>query len=237
MAADRGGRRTPDGRPAGAAGFEADFWQQIYGQPQTMDGLVNAQAHAACIASAFGVALQPVDSVIDLGFGLGRMLEAVLLALRPRRAFGIEPSPSAFESVRGRRVAPPTTKLSLERVDLVSWCRRPDQPHHAVDLGVCASVLQYLEDEEVAEVVPVLARRLRWLYLSVPTDEEYVQQARDEGFDDPWAISRPRAFYLDLLRPWFDVVGARLLESRVRVERWQSPFTDDLFRGWPEARG
>ncbi|MCB9664517.1 MAG: hypothetical protein H6732_10400 [Alphaproteobacteria bacterium] len=229
------GRRTPDGRPAGAAGFDDAFWQQVYGRPETMDGLVNARAHAACIASAFEVALQPLDSVIDLGFGLGHMLQAVLEAVRPRRAFGIEPSPSAFASVQGRRLAPAETRLSLERLDLVGWCRRPTHPRHEVDLGVCASVLQYLEDEEVVEVVPVLAQRLRWLYLTVPTDAEYLQQAEDEHFVDPWAIHRPRAFYVDLLRPWFDVVGTRLLESRVRVERWQSPFTDDLYRGWPDG--
>jgi hypothetical protein len=93
-------------------------------------------------------------------------------------------------------------------------------------------VLQYLSDAECEEVVPVLAGRVRWLYLSVPTEVEYARLQRDLDFADPWAHVRPKAWYRDLLAPHFDRVGLRLLESRVGSPADESPFTEELFRGW-----
>lgn len=219
-------------RPEGAKGFDDTFWRTNYADPSAMDGVTNASSHAAYLKGSFGVVLAEVRSVADFGFGMGHMFEAVLEAFQPFKALGIEPSPSVYEAVRFRNLDRHATRLVLENTDLASWCRRPDHPRLRFDLGVCTGVLQYLTEAELDLVVPVLSQRLKWLYLNVPTDEEFDRMAADTGFEDPWAIRRPLAYYTDLLRPHFDRVGTRLLESRVNVDERESPFTDLLFRGW-----
>lgn len=226
-----------DQLPRGAAGFDDAYWRTCYGQPQRMDGVVNAKAHAAYLKASFDVVMQPVRSVVDLGFGLGHVLREVLDAFRPAKALGIEPSAPAFESVRFADLAPAGVPLKLERLDLLSWCRRPNHPSNRFDLGVCTGVWQYLTDDELEQVVPALATRLRWLYLTVPTDVEFGWQARDEDFVDPYATHRSRGWYRELLSPVWVPVGARLLESRLALSEDDSPFTDHLFRGWEDVAG
>jgi hypothetical protein len=216
----------------GARGFGDDFWRANYADPDNMDGVANAVPHATYLKSSFDVAMQSVESIADFGFGLGHLFEAVLKAFQPYKALGIEPSVPAFEAVRFRLVPPTRTNLKLETVDLVSWCRRPDHPKLRHELGLCTSVFQYLTDDELIEIVPVLARRLQWLYFAVPTEAEYDRLVVDTGFQDPWAIRRPVGWYRELLSPHFERVGQRLLESRVNVPEARSPFVEELFRGW-----
>jgi hypothetical protein len=222
------GGTSPPG--SGARGFGQEFWTRNYAEPERMDGVHNAVAHATFLRASFDVVLGEVHSVVDLGFGLGFVFQAVLEAFAPYKALGIEPSPPAFLAAQARLKPPERTKLRLEQVDLASWCARPDSTKTRFDLGVCTSVLQYLGDEELEAVIPVLARRVRYLYLTVPTAEEFEQQARDEQFVDPWAVQRPRSEWRALLGPHFTAVGARLLESRHAVQETDSRFTDHLYR-------
>jgi hypothetical protein len=210
--------------------FDDTYWQVNYAEPEIMDGVVNADAHAAYVKASFDVAMAAPISLADFGFGLGRMFQAMLTALRPHRAYGLEPSPTAFEAGRYHLRAPRGTRLELEPLDLVTWCGLPDDAARDFDLGVCASVLQYLPDDDVPVVLATLARRCTWLYLSVPTAEEQARLHADHDFVDAWAHERPRDWYLRRISPHFDVVGARLLESRARRGWSVSPFTDHLFR-------
>lgn len=210
--------------------FDDTYWQVNYADPEIMDGVVNAEAHAAYVKASFDVVMAAPVSLADFGFGLGRMFQAMIDALRPRRAYGLEPSPTAFEAGRHHLRTPRGTRLVLEPLDLSAWCGLPDDPARDFDLGVCASVLQYLPDADVGVVLDTLARRCTWLYLSVPTAEEQARLRADYGFQDPWAHVRPRTWYLEQLAPHFEVVGARLLESRSRRGWSESPFTDHLFR-------
>lgn len=222
---------SPPGGPKGHEGFDETYWRENYGELADMDGIGNAEAHARYLRASFDVVLQPVRSVADFGFGMGRVFEAVLAAFEPFKALGIEPSPVVYDNAASRTLCGEKTNLALERTDLLTWCRKPDHARLRFDLGVCTSVWQYLDDASLEEVVPVLARRVRWLYLTVPTAEELEQQ-RADGFHDRYAIGRPRRWYIDLLAPHFTRVGARLVESRERVEEAESPFTDQLFRDW-----
>jgi hypothetical protein len=215
---------------SGARGFGADFWKQNYSDLQQMDCINNATAHARYLKASFDVVLQEITSVADLGFGLGHLFAAVLEEVRPYKALGIEPSGHAFARAKARLSPPDQTKLRMLQVDLAGWCRASDTARDRFDLGVCTSVLQYLTDEELEEVLPVMARRFRYVYLTVPSAEELDYQENVEQFVDAWAIHRPRREWRAWLAPHFRVVGTRLLESRVTVTRASSPFTDQLFR-------
>jgi hypothetical protein len=218
-------------REKGREGFALDYWQANYSEPEEMDGIVNAGEHALYLKHFFGVEYVDINSVIDFGFGLGHIFEAVLKEFIPYRAQGIEPSEHAFKEVKKRAIRPvESTNLKIECTDLVSWCEKNKDKGRAFDLGICTSVFQYLEDKEIEKVLPVMAAKTKFLYFSVPTDKELDRQKSDLEFCDQYAIRRSRSRYLKWLAPHFTIVGARLLESRHFHDEETTPFTDLLFR-------
>jgi hypothetical protein len=197
-----------------------------------MDNIVNAKEHARYMDSLFKLESVDVSSVIDLGFGLGILFKEVLKTFKPYRALGIEPSKYPFEIVSKKKLTTiESTKLTLENIDLLTWAKR-DRPkdNKIFDLGLCTSVFQYLSDEEIEIVLPVMAKRIRYLYFSVPTNLELKRQVLDLEFKDEYAIARTREQYLKFLSPHFTIVGSRLLESKVHFTEEDTHFTDLLFR-------
>lgn len=215
----------------GANGFNDDYWAVNYSEPEEMDNIINAAEHAAYMKAIFALESVDISTVIDLGFGLGILFEEVLKTFLPYRAQGIEPSKFAFDLVSKKDIRPvESTKLILENTDLVSWATKPQKKEKIFDLGICTSVLQYLSDEEIKTVMPILATRVRYLYLSVPTDLELKQQIEEVKFKDEYAIHRSREKYLKFIHPHFTFISSRLLESKVHSEENLSSFTDLLFR-------
>ena len=71
------------------------------------------------------------------------------------------------------------------------------------DLGICTSIFQYLTDKDLKEIIPILSERIRYLYLTVPTDIELGRQISELDFKDEYAIHRSREKYQRLLKPHF----------------------------------
>lgn len=196
-----------------------------------MDCIGNAKEHARYLKSYFAVEHVQVTSIIDLGFGLGHLFREMLKAFIPYRAVGIEPSEYVFKKAKPDKWRPvESTELKLFQEDLVTWCRSDRKKYMNFDLGICTSVFQYLSDEELKEVLPVLSRRIKFLYLTVPTDVELARQVSELDFKDEYAIHRTRDQYMKLLRPHFTFISSRLLESKHHFNQETSPFTDLLFR-------
>lgn len=215
----------------GAKGFSKEYWDANYADPEEMDNIVNAKEHAEYLKAIMGLEYVDISSVIDLGFGLGFLFEEVLKTFVPYRAHGIEPSRYPFEIVFNRNISPAkSTKLILENTDLVSWAKNKSKREKTFDLGLCTSVFQYLSDEEIEFVMPILAQRIRYLYFSVPTNLELKRQVSDLEFKDEYAIHRTREKYLKLIRPHFTFISSRLLESKVHFDEESTNFTDLLFR-------
>lgn len=215
----------------GSAGFSDQYWNVNYAQPDDMDGIFNAQDHALYLKHFFAIELTDISSVVDLGFGLGHLFTAVLENFVPYKALGIEPSLYPFEAFKQKKLnLPDSTKLSLERTDIASWCQKPYKREPRFDLGLCTSVFQYLSDEEIQKILPVLSRRIKYLYFSVPTDIEY-RRLRDElDFVDSYAYWRTQKEYLDFIRPHFTIISSRILESKYFFSEDNTNFTDVLFR-------
>lgn len=205
--------------------FGPDYWRINYREPETMDGIGNADRHADYLRSLFALDDIQIRSVIDLGFGLGYLFRAVLETFKPYAAYGIEPSTHAF--TRARQGPLRETGAKLENIDLQTWAGRPSRTY---DLGICTSVLQYLSDADLRRCLPVMAKRIRYLYVTVPTDVELVRQARELDFRDPFALRRSRQAYRRRLGAHFTFVSSRLLESKVHFDEWNTPFTELLFR-------
>jgi len=214
-----------------AKGFERSYWQENYSEPAEMDGIVNCAQHAHYLKSFFAVDYVDINTMIDFGFGLGFMFEEILKAFNPYRAWGIEPSRPAFDEVLKRGISPnESTKLTLKPWDLVSWSRQVKKSAKWFDLGVCTSVFQYLSEEQLNEVLPVMAKSVKYLYFSVPTDFELKRQVSDLEFNDQYAIARSKEFYQKLLFPHFTIISSRVLESKFHFDEDNTFFTDYLFR-------
>ena len=221
-------------REQGAHGFSQRYWKDNYSCLKEMDGVANATGHALYCKSFLELEQISVDSVIDFGFGLGHLFEAFLRILRPRRAEGIEPSPSAFQKVSSRQIAPSArTSLKLRPLDLVAWAehisklkRRPRR----FELGICTSVFQYLSQKQIELVLPVMAQQVHYLYFSVPTVTEIERQEREFHFRDAYAFERDQSTYLKWLSPHFTVVGCRILESKYYFTTDNTVCSDHLFR-------
>lgn len=211
-------------------GFEKDYWEKNYAQPEEMDNIFNAKEHAEYLKSILTLEGVDVNSVIDLGFGLGVLFKEVLKTFKPYRAHGIEPSEHPFLIVSKKKMAVESTKLTLENIDLVSWAKKDYKKDRTYDLGLCTSVFQYLSDEEIEFVMPIMAKRIRFLYFSAPTNLELKKQIEDVEFKDEYAIHRSKERYLKLIRPHWTIVSSRLLESKVHFDEDTTHFTDLLFR-------
>lgn len=209
-------------------GFGQDYWDRLYHTPGHVDGCGNAAEHAAYLRALFYLEMAHVDSIADFGFGLGRMLVAMTHAFKPSRVLGIEPSTVAFAQFDANELH--VGQHQLRNTDLLSWCQQSPDAFTFFDLGICSSVLQYLSDDELSDVIPVLAHRLKWLYLTVPTTDEYTKMDQQSGFHDPYAIARSVDHYRQLLAPHFEFVSSRLLESRRLGGLQASPFTEAVFR-------
>jgi hypothetical protein len=216
----------------GKAGFSKEYWDVNYATPLEMDNIVNAKEHAKYMQSLFNLEYLEIESVIDLGFGLGYLFKEVLKVFNPYRAYGIEPSEFPFKEVVRKGIAPnESTKLLLDNIDLVTWAQKKDAKIEKIfDLGLCTSVLQYLTDEEIKIVMPIMAKRMRYLYFSVPTDVELQRQIEEVEFKDEYAIHRTKEKYYKLISPHFTFISSRMLESKIHFDESTTHFTDLLFR-------
>jgi hypothetical protein len=210
--------------------FDKTYWDKNYSDPMSMDGIGNAKDHVRYLKSFLTLEHVDISTIIDLGFGYGHLFREMLRAFIPHTALGIEPSPFAFKKAKPDKWRPtPSTELTLKQEDLISWSRGKKKIE-PFDLGICTSVFQYITDKDLKEIIPILSKRMRYLYLTVPTDKELERQVEDLDFKDEYAIHRSREKYQKLLRPHFTFVSARVLESKHFFDEESTSFTDLLYR-------
>lgn len=211
--------------------FEQEYWDKNYSQPNSMDGIGNAKDHAKYLKSFFDLELVDISTIVDLGFGYGHLFQKMMKTFIPYRACGVEPSKFAFNKARSRKLKPvESTKLKLYNESLQTWCQRKENKNLRFDLGLCNSVLQYIPTKDLEEIIPVLARRVKFLYLTVPTDIELDRQIEELDFYDSYAIRRSRKFYRSLLSKNFTNISSKLWESKSFYNEKTTLFTDLLYR-------
>ena len=210
--------------------FDKTYWDKNYSDPMSMDGIGNAREHARYLKSFLTIEHVDISTVIDLGFGYGHLFREMLKTFIPHTAVGIEPSSFAFKKAKPDKWRPvESTDLKLYEEDLLTWCRTT-RKNNIFDLGICTSVFQYLSDKDLKEIIPILSKRVKYLYLTVPTDIELNRQIDELDFKDEYAIRRSREKYQRLLRPYFTFVSSRVLESKHFFNEETTHFTDLLYR-------
>jgi SAM-dependent methyltransferase len=211
--------------------FDEAYWQHNYAEPETMDGIGNAKEHLRYIQAVFALEQIDIASIIDLGCGHGVLFKKLLKTYLPYQAMAIEPSEVMFSKLKIDKLKPvDSTKLTLYQEDLLTWCKRKTSRNLRFDLAICMSVFQYIAQEQLQQIIPILAQRVKFLYLTVPTDHELKKQRENLQFHDHYAIERSQKFYLDLLKPHFRFVSNRLLESKFYFNDETTLFSDMLFR-------
>lgn len=212
------------------ANFDKTYWDKNYSDPMSMDGIGNAKEHTRYLKSFLAVEHVEITSIVDLGFGYGHLFREMMKTFIPYKAVGIEPSPYAFKKVKPDKLRPvDSTDLKLYQEDLVTWCRTKRKDNE-FDLAICTSVFQYLTDKELKEVLPVIAKRVKYLYLTVPTDVELGRQVSELEFKDEYAIHRTREKYHKMIKPHFTFISSRILESKSFFDEESTSFTDLLYR-------
>jgi len=211
--------------------FSKEYWDQNYSEPHTMDCIGNANLHTKYLKSFMDLELVDISSIIDFGFGYGHLFQKMLKAFLPYQACGIEPSKYAFDKARKRKLKPvESTKLTLYNESLEDWCKREDSKKTRFDLGICTSVFQYLDEETLEKILPILARRVKYLYLTVPTDIELDRQIEELEFHDKYALRRSCEFYREIVGREFTNISSKLWESKFYFDEQTTLFTDLLYR-------
>jgi len=209
--------------------FDHDYWKKNYSDPMEMDGIGNAKEHASYLKASFELEQIDISSIIDFGFGLGFLLKEIAQTFLPYRLAGIEPSEYAFEQVDEAFFGlPNSTRIELLNQDLLAWSQNNKKTYY--DLGICTSVFQYLDKRTLEEILPILSQRVKYLYLSFPTNKELKRQREEVDFDDIYAKKRSKQFYDDLILPYFTVVSCRLLESKHYFTDNTTHFSDLYYR-------
>ena len=211
--------------------FSKEYWIDNYSDPQSMDGIGNAKLHAKYLKAFLDLELVDISSIIDFGFGYGYLFQTMLKTFIPYKAYGIEPSEFAFKKATKRKLKPvESTKLELKCETLQEWCKRPDSKQLHFDLGLCNSVFQYIPDEDLPFIVETISRRVKYLYLSVPTDKELKRQVEEVEFCDSYALHRSQEFYHSVLSKHFTFISSKFLESKYYFNEETTLFTDLLYR-------
>lgn len=211
--------------------FDKEYWDKNYYDPESMDGIGNAKLHAKYLKSFLELEQVDVSSIIDFGFGYGYLFQEMMKAFIPYKATGLEPSEFAFNKTSRRKLKPvESTELDLRCESIQEWCKRKEGPKVRFDLGLCNSVLQYIPDKDLPFIIETLSKRVKYLYLSVPTDTELKRQREEVDFHDTYAIGRSQSYYNRVLSKNFTFISSKFLESKYYFNKETTLFTDLLFR-------
>lgn len=210
--------------------FDKDYWDKNYSEPSTMDGIGNVKDHSRYLSAYFNLEGVEVDSLIDFGCGFGHLVGEMLKKFGPIKVTALEPSPFAYKKLLKRIERFHHPDFKAYPLSLQQWFAEQKNLKNVYDLGLCNSVFQYVSDNDLKKVIPLMSKTVRFLYLTVPTNEELSRQVDELGFKDEYAIHRSREFYQKLLRPHFTFISSRVLESKFHFDEKTSPFTDLLFR-------
>ncbi len=212
-------------------GFDQKYWNENYSEPMTMDGIGNAHHHAQYLKNLFDLDGIEIQSIIDFGFGHGDLLVEMAKVFNPQEVMGIEASEYIFE-LRKKYLANHLKKNSanLLNLDLKEWCLDNQKNRKVYDLGICTSVFQYIDSKDFKLILPILSKKVRFFYLTFPTNKELLKQRKELEFFDQYALSRTRSFYWKTISPYFTVVSNRLLESKYHFNEKTTAFTEFFYR-------
>lgn len=184
--------------------FDAAYYDRFYKDPSTRATSSDEQATlAAFIVSYLRYLEIEVGSILDIGCGLGDLLNNVHRAFPDAKATGVDISEYLCETYGWH---------------LGSVIDYQDKPHNVV---ICSDVLGYLGDKACAKAIKNLATLCASaLYLSVLTEEDLA--ICDQNHTDMRQQARPYEWYQQRLSKYFVSVGGGLfLRKPLQTSVWR----------------
>lgn len=215
--------QTANGLP-----FDKMYWDDMYAEDDEsiIDGVYNAENHAKYVYELFQLFEISVKSLGDMGFGLGVLLREFAMRFKPKQIVAVDPSDESINNLLNKKwhksfnIA--IQKSTIEDFNISYLSENP------LDLLICNSVIQYIPNKNMILIFEKLSKICKYLYISIPTDEDYKYMKEYLNFSDPYAYSRKKKFYLNSWNKYFSIVSHNLLESKFHVA--ESPFLFELFR-------
>lgn len=190
--------------------FDSNYWKKIYKKGIDIDGIYNSKEHVQYIYALFTLCEIKINSIADFGFGKANLLKDFVKKFNPERVIAIDPSLEMVEKLyRAKWLNNLDITISRTSLQEFNITYLKDNP---VDFSICNSVFQYIE-KDLEKIFKKLSLITKYLYFSVPTDNDYFRMKKELGFQDPYAYKRPLKFYLTSMRPHFTIVSFNLLES------------------------
>merc|ERR1712048_58024 len=84
----------------------------------------------------------------------------------------------------------------------------------AYSLGLCVSVLQYMDDKDCELTLRSLSKHCDFLYFDVVTSEEYKYMDNGSQFKDAYAIGRSKMWYWKIMFKHWRMVSNMIWESK-----------------------
>lgn len=190
--------------PDTATRFDRAYYDRFYRNPETRA----ASEHDAKIEAQFVAAYLrhldvEVERIVDVGCGLGRMLNALAGLFPGTVVHGVDPSDYVCR------------RYGWERAALPDFA-----PQRPFDLVVCQDVLAYLDDSEAAAAIVTLGRiARRALYFGALAAEDLA--LCNPARTDTDVYLRPASWYRRRLARRFEAVGGGLwLKKPVDAVIW-----------------
>tara|TARA_B100001248_G_scaffold261746_1_gene254013 strand:+ start:21028 stop:21639 length:612 start_codon:yes stop_codon:yes gene_type:complete len=200
--------------------FEKEYFHKLYPKDACIDGDFNAPEHAKYIQSFFQLLEVDIEKVCDFGCGRGRLLYYVTRLLRPQYVEACDVSDYALSYLKNKTW---TQDYTFKKTEIKGFKSR-----HIFDLGICNSVLQYVLDEDLEASYACMAKSCRYLYLHVPSSEDYKVLAEDLDFYDPYAYLRCKERYELIRKKYFRSIGYGFMQS-LQNQRKNDPMIDAIY--------
>ncbi|MBM4204703.1 MAG: class I SAM-dependent methyltransferase [Gammaproteobacteria bacterium] len=195
--------RKTDIRKTDMPEFDAAYYRRFYYDPATRAATPEyAKRQAKFISSYLRLIELPVNSVLDMGCGVGRVLKALGREFPGVRLTGVEYSEYLCQ------------RHGWHQGSVTYWSGRTH------DLVICNDVLGYLGNADCTRAINNLARLTRGaLYLGALTREDHTIVDTDRT--DPDQHLRSLAWYRRHMRPHFTAIGGGLfLRKPLKVPMW-----------------
>lgn len=177
--------------------FDEHYYRQFYLDPLTRAmGPEDFNKLGDFVCSYLKYLEQPVNTVLDIGCGLGLWSNIVQRHFPQAIYTGVEISDYVC------------TRYGWQKGSVVNWTT-----NKTFDLVICSDVVQYLEDDDAIAAIENLARLCEGvLYFAVLTERDW-QENCDQDRTDPVGYLRSGRWYRDQLKTHFTNIGGGLFAA------------------------
>jgi ubiquinone/menaquinone biosynthesis C-methylase UbiE len=192
--------------------FEETYWKEIY-LPYKIDGEFNAPKHIEYIHSFFKLHSYAIKTIIDIGFGNGKLLKEVIHQIKPKKLVALDISSLKTNELLKKKWLR-KTNFAIYNTDFLLFDTK-NLEKKPFDLSICNSVFQYIRTvKDLEECFIKLSKISKYVYLSIPTDKDYTLMKSKFDFTDRFAYQRTKEVYIHLIQKYFRIIGYNILESK-----------------------